>query len=308
MIESFRQLINRIKNMPLQRVCTAPAKDEAALETARDALDEGIASLVLVGNQDYIWRTAVKISLNLNKAEVIHEPDDERALQVAVDMAAGGQADVLMRGGASTHDFLRLVSGHLGAGTLLSYLAAFEIPGYDRLVYVTDGGINQHPSFDDKVIILNNSVSFLRSVEIDTPRVAVLSANEKVSPKMPATVEARKLSAMAGRGEFQGALVEGPMALDVAVSREAARQKGADDSVASSADLLFVPNMEVGSLLGKSIIHFARGKMAAALLGAKKPVVMSSASESPFGKVCSLALACYSSALTAGGSEKNDGR
>lgn len=297
MIESYRQLINRLKNMPPQRVCAAPANSEDVLQTARGVLEEGIANIVLLGNQDYIWRSAVKTSLNLNRVEVIHEPDDGQAVQRAVDMTARGECGVLMRGGFPSPDFLRLISGRLGAGRLLSHLAAFEIPGYDRLIYVTDGGLNRHPDFEDKVAVLRNAVDFLISVGIDTPRVAVLSANEKVSPKMPVTMEARELAGMAGRGEFRGALVEGPMALDVAVSREAARHKGAGDSVASNADLLLAPNMEAGSLLGKSIIHFARGKMAALLLGAERPVVMASKSESPFGKVCSLALACYSSAI-----------
>ncbi|MFZ5647437.1 MAG: phosphate acyltransferase [Bacillota bacterium] len=306
MIESFRQLMNRLKNMPLQKVCAAPACSEMVLQTARDALDEGIANFVLVGNQDYIWRTAVKTSLNLNKVDVVHEPDPVRALHLAVEMAAGGDTDVLMKGEATNQFFLRVVSGRIDTGSLLSYLAAFEIPGYDRLVYVTDGGLNEYPDFDDKVVILRNAINFLKSLGIDIPKVAVLSANEKVSPKMPVTVEAQKLAAMAIQGEFQGAMVEGPMALDVAVSREAARHKGITDSVASNADLLFVPNMEVGSLLGKSIIHFARGKMAAVLLGTKRPAVLASKSESPFGRVCSLALACYSSALAASGESKQE--
>lgn len=304
MIESFRQLFNRLKNMPSQKVCAAPADDETVLQTARDALDEEIVNLVLVGNQDYIWKTAVKISLNLNKVEVIHQPDPEEALQMAVDMTAGGGADVLLKGGATSRQFLDIVSGRLGAGRLMSYLAAFEIPGYDRLVYVTDGGLNEFPVFDEKVLILRNAIDFLKSVGIATPKVAVLSANEKVSPKMPVTVEAQKLASMALLGEFQGARVEGPMALDVAVSRSAARHKGITDSVASNADLLFVPNIEVGSLLGKSIIHFARGKMASVILGTEKPVVMPMKSESPQGRVSSLAMACYSSALAPRGESK----
>lgn len=300
MTESFRQLINRLKDMPLQRVCVARAGAEAVLETMKDALEEGIAQPVLVGDQELIWRMACKVSLNLNMVEVVQQPDPEKALPLAADLVISGQADVLMKGTVKNQEFLETVSSRegLGLGSFLSHLAAFQIPDYDRLVHVTDGGLNEYPDFDEKVNILKNAISFLQSLGIETPRVAVLSANEKVSPKMPVTVEAQKLSDMARQGLLKGALVEGPMALDVAVSREAARHKGISDSVASNADLLFVPSVEVGNLLEESIVHFARGKMAAVLLGAQRPVVPAQESEGRFGRLCSMALACYSSALS----------
>lgn len=301
MIENFRQLINRLKDLPGQKVCAAPAGDGAVLQTIRDALDEGIAGAVLVGHQDHIWRIACMVSLNLNMVELIHEPDPRKALLLAMDTVKSGGADVLMKGVVGSAEFLRAVASPegLGSGGLLSHLAACEIPGYDRLIYVTDGGINAYPSFEDKVAILKNAVAFLHTLGIELPRVALLSANEQVSPKMPVTVEARKLVEMAQRGEVTGAMVEGPMALDVAVSREAARQKGLFDSVASNADLLFAPGIEVASFLVQAIIHFSHGKMAAAVLGAQRPVVLAAGNEPPRDRVFSLALACYAAARSA---------
>ncbi|MCL6611664.1 MAG: phosphate butyryltransferase [Peptococcaceae bacterium] len=301
MIESFRQLINRLRDMPRQRVCAAPAGNKQVLQAVRDALDEGIAGALLVGHQDHIWRMACQVSLNLNRVELIHEPDPRRAVSVAAGAVKSGAADVLMKGEVNSGDFLRAAASPegLGNGTLLSYLAAFEVPGYDRLIYVTDGGLNTSPDFTDKAAILQNAIAFLHRLGIETPKVALLSANEKVSPKMPVTVEARRLVDMARQGAITGALVEGPMALDVAVSREAARQKGITDSVASRADLLFAPSIEAGSFLGQAILHFARGRMAAVVLGARKPVVLAGRNETPRGRVCSLALACYAAARAA---------
>lgn len=297
MIESYRQLMGRLRNMPLQRVCVAAAGDETVLQTIRDALDEGIAGAVLVGDECSIWKIARNISLDLNKIDLIHEPDDRAAIHTAYGIVNGGGAGVLMKGRTSIPVFFREVAALKGpGGAVLSCLAAYEIPGHDKLVYVTDGLINENPDFDKKNIILKNAVSFLESVGIDKPKVAVLSANEKVSVKMPVTVEAQKLASMFGKGRLGDALVEGPMALDVAISREAARQKGIKSPVASRADLLFASNLEVGHFLGKSIVHFARGKTAAVVLGAGKPVVLAEKTETSFGRLCSLALACYSEA------------
>ncbi|MHB8916775.1 MAG: phosphate acyltransferase [Desulfocucumaceae bacterium] len=299
MIETFRQLINRLKNMPRKKVCVAAAAgDEAVLQTVREALAEGIAGAVLVGNEDHIWRMACKIDLNLNQVELIHQPDPQAAVHTAISTVAGGAADVLMEGVTNSTFFIKAVAspGGLGPCTLLSCLTACEVPGYDRLVYVTDTGINACPDFDHKSVILKNAVIFLHSLGIETPKVAILSANEKVTPKMPVTVDAQRLAEMFRTGVLTGALVEGPMALDVAVSREAARQKGIRDHVSTNADLLLVPGVEVGSLLVKGIIHFARGRAASVLLGARKPVVLAENNYTTPGMVYSIALACYSAA------------
>lgn len=295
MIESFRQIINRLKKMPRRRICVA-AGEEEVLHTVREAMDEGIADAVLVGNREHIWRMACKVGLNLNMVEIIHDPDPEGAVYTAISTVAGGGADVLLEGTTNSVNFLQALAspGGLGQGRLLSYITACEVPGFDRLIYITDGGINASPVFEDKVEILKNAVHFLHSLDIEAPRVAVLSANEKVTPKMPVTVEAQRLADLYHSGALTGALVEGPVALDVAINKRAARQKGIEDPVASNADLLLVPGMEAGNLMVRAIVHLARGRIASVVLGANRPVVLAGKKENPREIIHSLALACFS--------------
>jgi len=297
MIENFRQLIRRLQKFPRPRVCVAAAAGEAALQTVRDALNEQVAAAVLIGDQEQIWKTARRISLDLNRVDVLSEPDPAGAVDKALQLIGRGEAEVLMRGQVDVAGFLAAAAGRGGAGKkkALSYLFAYEVPGYDRLLFVTGGGINPDPGFPEKIVILKSAVTFLQSLGVAEPKVAILSANEKVNLKMPLTVEAQQL-AKAGRELLPGALLEGPVALDVAVSKEAARQKGIKSPVAAQADLLFAPNLEVGHILGEAIVHFARGKAAAVVLGAPVPLVLARRDEEPFSRLCSLALACFAAA------------
>ncbi len=159
---------------------------------------------------------------------------------------------------------------------------------------MSDGGINVNPGFEQKKAIINNAVAFLQAINIEQPKVAVLTANEKVNKKVPSTVDAFELMQAANRREITGAIVEGPMALDVAINVEAATHKKIKSTVAGRADLLIAPNIEAGNLLGKAIIYFASGTMAGLVLGASKPIILTSRNESPYGKMASIALAAYS--------------
>lgn len=280
--------------MPRKKICVA-AGDESVLQTVRDALDEGIADAVLVGNRENIWRMACRVSLNLNMVDIINVPDPEEAFYTAIKTVSSDNADVLMEGTECSEDFIKAVASPAGLGLekTVSCLAACEVPGFDRLIYVTDSGINEFPGFDEKVEILKNAVEFLYLMGIETPRVAVLSANEKVTPKMPVTVDAQMLADLYHSGALTGALVEGPVALDVAINKRAARQKGINDPVAANADLLLVPGVEAGNLMVRGIVQFARGRVASVLLGTKAPVVLSDINQTPEEKIYSLALACY---------------
>lgn len=295
--ENFRQVFAEVKKFKRSRLCVAAAAEEKVLQAVRDARKEDLVDLVLVGCEETTWRLACTISLNLKGIEIINVKDPAEAARRAVKEVACGRADFLMKGMVNSADFLKAVldpvSG-LRTEKILSHLAAFEIPGYYRIIYITDGGFVIAPTLQQKKSIIENSVEFLHSIGMARPRVAILSANEQVNPKMPVTVEAEQLKLMAEKGEIKGADVDGPIALDVAISQEAAEHKKIKSTVAGKADLLVVPNIESGNLLGKAILYFAGGKMAGLVLGAAKPVILTSRNETPYGKMASIALAAYS--------------
>lgn len=295
--ENFRQVFAEVKSYKKSRLCVAAAAEDKVLQAVRDARKEELVDLVLVGCEETIWRLACTVSLNLKGIEIINVKDPREAAHRAVAEVASGRADFLMKGMVNSSDFLKAVldpGAGLRTAKILSHLAAFEIPGYYRIIYITDGGFIIAPNLQQKKAIIENSVEFLHSIGLTRPRVAVLSANEQVNPKMPVTVDAVQLKIMAEKGDISGAEVDGPMALDVAISREAADHKKITGPVAGRADLLIVPNIEAGNLLGKAILYFAGGKMAGLVLGAAKPVILTSRNETPYGKLASIALAAYS--------------
>lgn len=294
--ENFYQVITAVKELPSCRLCVASAAEETVLEAVRDSRKEGLVDFVLVGPEEKIWRQAMTISLNLQGIEIIDIDDPIEATNRAVEEVASGNADILMKGMVNSSDFLRAVlnpDGGMRRDRILSHFAIYEVPGYYRLIYMTDGGLNVNPNLEQKKAILQNAVEFLHAIGLAEPKVAVLSANEKVDPKIPATVDARALKEMAEEA-FPGALVDGPTPLDIALSYEAALHKGIDSPIAGKADLLMVPNIEAGNILGKAIIYFAGGRMGGLVLGASRPVILTSRNEPPMGKMASIALAAYS--------------
>ncbi|HOL17739.1 MAG TPA: bifunctional enoyl-CoA hydratase/phosphate acetyltransferase [Bacillota bacterium] len=295
--ENYHQLITAVRGYPRCRMCIAAADDLTVLQAVRETRKENIVDFTLVGPEEKIWRLAMTAGLNLKGIEIIDARDPLEAVHRAVQETASGRADILMKGMVNSSDFLRAVL-HPQAGMrtdrILSHLAVYEIPGYYRLIYMTDGGLNVSPNLKQKKAILQNAVEFLQAIGMDQPKVAVLAANEKVDPKIQSTVDAAALKVKALQGEIPGAVVDGPVALDIAVNYEAAVHKGIDSPIAGKADLLMVPNIEAGNILGKAIIYFALGKMAGLVLGARKPIILTSRNEPAYGKMASIALAAYS--------------
>jgi phosphate butyryltransferase len=225
---------------------------------------------------------------------MIHEPDTELAVGIAVKMVRSNQADILMKGKVGTSSLLKAVLNKewgLRTGSLLSHIAIFEVEAYHKLIAVTDVAMNIAPNLQDKIAIVNNSVACLNKLGVEMPKVAVLGAVEMVSENMQATLDAALLSKMNQRDQIKHCLIDGPLAFDNAISLESANHKGIRSEVAGDTDLLLMPDIEVGNVLYKSLVFFAHAKVAAVILGASAPIVLTSRSDSDQAKYDSILLA-----------------
>ncbi len=293
----FESLLDKAKSFGRARVAVAAAADKEVLEAIKLAEKEGLITPILVGDVSEIKRLAQQIDFNLNGAELIHEPNPEEVSHKAVDAVVEGHAHFLMKGLINSADFLRAVlrpTRGLRTGVLLSHLSAFQVPGFSRMLFVTDGGMNIAPNLAQKKEILENSLLFLKGIGMDSINVIVLTANEVANAKMPATIDAQALAEMSLAGDFPGAIVEGPLALDGAVSAAALKHKGISSQINGEVDLFLVPTIEVGNVLAKSLVYFAGATMAGILLGAQVPIVLTSRSDTPRSKFMALTMAALS--------------
>lgn len=292
-LRSFEDILSAVKGKDPKRVAVAAAQDDAVLGAVQGAREQKIAEFILVGDKGKISEAAHKLGISLHDVQIVHEPDDRKAAYRAVALVSSGQADVLMKGLINTADLLRAVLDKevgLRTGRVLSHSAVYELPGFDRLLMVTDGGMNIAPNLQQKADIIQNSVELAKVLGISPAKVAVLAAVEVINPEMPATLEAAALTKMADRGQIKGAIVDGPLALDNAISLEAANHKGITSPVAGAADILVTPDIVAGNILGKSLVYIAKGKMAGLVLGATKPVVVTSRADTYEAKLMSIAL------------------
>lgn len=295
-IRTFDEILAKIHDYPVKRVAIACADLETVLTAAALAEKERVADAILVGDRAKTEAIAAKHGLDLSTAEFVDEPDPDRAAATAVGLVARGEADIAMKGLIHTDDFLRAVlqrEGGLRTGRLLSHAFLLEVRHMNRILLVTDAAMNIAPNFEEKAQIARNAMELARLLDIEVPRVAVLAATELVVPKMQATQDAAILALMSARGQFEGGIVEGPFALDNAVSELAASVKGIRNPVAGKADVLLVPDLEAGNILAKSFVYFARGRVAGVLLGAKAPVVITSRADSSESMFLSIATAVY---------------
>ncbi|SHF28425.1 phosphate butyryltransferase [Desulforamulus putei DSM 12395] len=294
MFKNFAQVFEELNKIPKLKVSVANAQDKRVLLALKKAMQHGFVEPVLVGPRSEIERVAWDVGFNLNDVE-IYQADGLAAPDLAVKLVSSGRCQVLMKGLVNSSTFLKAVLNRdwgLRTDKILSHVAVFQINGYDRLIFMSDAGLNIAPDIEQKKQICQNTVDFCHSLGLTLPKVALLSANEQVSPKMPVTIEAQHLAQMAKKGEITGAIVDGPLALDIAVNENSAKSKGIKSLVAGHADILLVPDIEAGNLLAKSIMYFAGGLMAGLVLGASAPIVMPSRADTPEGKLMSLALAC----------------
>ena len=293
-MKNFAEVLGRAAQIGPLPLVLAAAQDEEALRALKAACEAGLAQPMLVGDEALIRPLLARVGLP-SSIPIVDEPDPAQAAVAAAKAVNGTKSGILMKGLVNSSDFLRAVlhpECGLRTGRLLCHLAAFEVPGDRKLVFHTDGGMNIAPNLAEKKDILASALLALTDLGISCPKVAVLTANEVVSPKMPATVDAHALAEMNCQGEIGPAIVEGPIAMDVALSREAAAHKGIRSEVAGDVDLFMVPGIEAGNLLGKALIYCAHAKSAGVILGATHPVVMVSRADSAAAKLHSIALAC----------------
>ncbi|MBT9158371.1 MAG: Phosphate acetyltransferase [Firmicutes bacterium] len=294
LIKTFDQVLEQAKRGAKCRVAVAVAEDAEVLAALTTAQAAGLAEAYLVGDAEKILLAAKESALNLTGMEIVDVPDRIMAAKVAVSLVREGRAHMLMKGLISTADILRAVldkENGLRTGRVLSHVALIEVPTYHKMLFMTDGGQNIAPDLAQKVDILQNAVDVARALGVDTPKVAALAAVEVVNPKMQATLEAYELHLMAERGEIKNCFVHGPLALDGAISLDAARHKGIQSPVAGDADILLVPTIEVGNILYKTLVYLARARVAGLIVGAAAPIVLTSRSDSPEAKLLSIACA-----------------
>lgn len=294
MINSFDEVITKVKKRPIKKVAVAVAQDEPVLEAIRDAMAEGIAQAVLVGDRKKIIDAAQKVGLSLDNVEIIDETDKSKACLTAVEMVSSKKADMVMKGLVDTATFLRAVLNKekgLRTGKVLSHVAVFDIPALKRMILLTDAAMNIAPDLMAKKQILENAVEIASAIGIEMPKVAPVCAVEVVNPDMQPTIDAAVLSKMNDRGQIKGCIVDGPLAIDNALSMEAARHKGINSPVAGQADIILVPNIETGNVMYKTLVYTSNAKNGGILAGAAAPVILTSRADSPESKLFSIALA-----------------
>lgn len=293
MVRKLEELLYLAKEKSKKVIAVAAAQDKEVLEAVTEAVKLGIVQAILVGDENQIKKIAGENNYGLDDIDIINEIDIKKAAAKAVELVSLGKANYLMKGMMNTSDLLKAVlskEAGLKKEELLSHVMVYDVPAYHKLIMLTDGGMVPYPELKDKIHIINNAVSVCKALNIFNPKVAPICAVETVNPSMQATIDASALSQMNKRGQIKDCIIDGPLALDNAISKEAAKHKGIESEVAGDADILLVPNIESGNFLGKSLTYFAKAENAGIIMGAKCPVVLVSRADSSRSKLYSIAL------------------
>lgn len=294
-INSLDDLLRAVKDRPRKRLVVAWANDVHTMEAVYAAVESGLVEAILVGDEPVMVKVCQEHGLPKERFRMVHVATDIEAAAKAVAMVRSGEGDLLMKGLLSTDKYMRAIlnkeQGLLDPGAILSHVSVMEHPGHPKLMIVGDVAVIPEPEFKEKVAILGYLVKTAQALGIEQPKVAVLAASEQVLPKMSASADAALLSKMAERGQIQGALVDGPMALDGALDPESAKTKGLGGPVAGDADCLLFPNLEAGNTFYKAGTKLGGAEIAALVMGARVPCVLSSRGDSAKTKLSSIALA-----------------
>ena len=293
-LKSLSDLITIAKQKTKRRLAVAAAADKPVMEAVKNILHENIIEPIFVGNKVNIEKVSKEINFDLSNIEIVEEPDPVNASIKAVSLIREGKADILMKGLVPTATLLKAVldkENGLRKGDTLSHFAFIESPYYHKLLGITDAAMNIAPDFNEKVDILKNAIEVFHRLGNDNPKVAVIGPLEVVNPKIESTVHGAMLTMMNKRKQITGCIVDGPFAIDNAVSKEAAEHKGIVSEVAGDADIIITPELNCGNILYKSLNFLGGGISAAVIMGARVPIVLTSRADSEKSKMMSIALA-----------------
>ena len=293
MIKKLDDILKKVKGNKKVILSVAAAHDKEVLLAIKEAIQKEIIIPILIGDENKIKEISEEIGFDLDKIKIRQKDTIEECAKTAVQLVSSKEADFVMKGLLDTSVILKAVLNKeygLIRDGLLSHVMVYEIPTYNKLLITTDGGMNIAPDYNQKVNILKNAIEATKPLGLENIKVACLAAKEKVNSKMQATLDARALQEAAQVGEFgENVIVEGPLAFDLAVSKEAANIKGFKSKVAGETDIMLMPTIEVGNGIGKALTYFAKAKSAGIIMGAKAPIVLVSRADSHESKLYSIA-------------------
>ena len=293
----FNKIFSEVKKIPMKKISVAAAEDSNVLEAVAIAKEKGIADAVLVGNEEKMKKIAKELNIDLSQFEIINEVDPRLAAMKAVKLVHDGICDMYMKGLLQTKDFLKSVldkENGLRTGAILSHVAVFEVKGIPQLLFMTDGGFIIEPTLEEKVHLINNAVKVANACGIEKPKVAPLCAVEVVNPKMKCTTDAFELTKLNEKGQIKNCLVDGPISLDMAISREACEHKGTlNRKITGDADILLFPDIHSNNIAAKFVAHTVDHYAGMILSGTSAPVILTSRSDDIKTKVSSIAFASY---------------
>ncbi|WGS64738.1 bifunctional enoyl-CoA hydratase/phosphate acetyltransferase [Marinitoga aeolica] len=290
----INKIIELTKNLETKKtIGVAAAEDDVVLKAVSRAVKEGICNAVLYGNENKIKEIAQENNIDISKMEIVHCNSNKESVIKTIEDVSAGKTDLPMKGHITTGEllsvYLKEEYGLRTKGTI-NLVSVFDIEKYHKLLIVTDAGMVIAPTLEQKVDSINNAVKVANSLGIQNPKVAIVGALEKVNPKMQATMDAAIITQMNRRGQIKGCIVDGPFAMDNAISKEAAEHKGIKSEVAGDADIVIMPDIEAGNIFYKSMVFLAGSSVASTILGGKKPVVLTSRADSDDAKLLSIAL------------------
>ena len=293
LFRNFNELLEGARARGPITIAVAAGHDPDVIEALQRAHELGLAQGILVGDGGRIRALARESHFELRDDQIVNEPDDATAVRNALALVREGRAGMLMKGKISTASLIRAVldkEAGLRTGRLLSQVIVFQAPGFDRLMILTDAAINIAPTLPQKAELCRNAMEVAKAVGIEKPNIAALCALEFVNPEMPATVDAAALSAMNRRGQISGCYIEGPIALDVPMSRFAADRKNIGSPIIENTDIFLLPDIEAANIFYRAVVYFAKAESGGIVLGARVPLVLLSRAETAETKVRSIAI------------------